>query len=184
MLSFCSPLRAHNNMMHAAAPRAISALAISEGRGTKSNLVTTKPHCLLCFCAPGRQQLREGTSWAQEASPRCTPVQGDLPRLGTHFPYPDRKQSEISKKFVAKQEADTTSRRSPKLGKIHLLIHLCADGMFSAGCGSSPYWQTLTTKQRIPGGQQSIPGFQPALVNLFLTSTSLASISCSDFIPF
>lgn len=102
MLSFCSPLRAHNNMMHAAAPRAISALAISEGRGTKSNLVTTKPHCLLCFCAPGRKQLREGTSWAQEASPRCTPVQGDLPRLGTHFPYPDRKQSEISKKFVAK----------------------------------------------------------------------------------
>ena len=55
--------------------------------------------------------------------------------------------------------------------------------MFPAGCGSSQYWQTLTTQQGVPGGQQSIPCFLPSLVSLFFTCTSLTSISCSSSVP-
>lgn len=55
-----------------------------------------------------------------------------------------------------------------------------ADGIFPAGSGSSLYWQTPTTQQGVPGGQQSIPCFLPSLLSLFPTCTSLTGISCSD----
>lgn len=55
--------------------------------------------------------------------------------------------------------------------------------MVPAGCGRRLYWQTLTTQQGVPGGQQSTPCFPPSLVSLFFTCTSLTSISCSDSLP-
>lgn len=58
-------------------------------------------------------------------------------------------------------------------------INQSTDGMVPAGCGRRLHWQTLTTLQGVPGGQQSTPCIPPSLVSLFFTCTSLTSISCS-----
>lgn len=83
---------------------------------------------------------------------------------------------------MARGGAGTTSTRPHQLGE-NTPIDQIADGMFPAGCGSSLYWQTLTTQKGVPGGQQSIPCFLPSLVGPFFTCTSLTSISCSDSVP-
>lgn len=84
MLS-CSRLRAHNSMVHAA-PRAISALAIFEGRGTKSNLVTTKSHWLLCFCAPGRTAVKRGNILGQRGITQMYTSSGRSAKAGYSLP--------------------------------------------------------------------------------------------------
>lgn len=83
---------------------------------------------------------------------------------------------------MARGGAGTTYTRPHQLGE-NTPIDQIADGMFPAGCGSSLYWQTLTTQKGVPGGQQSIPCFLPSLVGPFFTCTSLTSISCSDSVP-
>lgn len=87
MPSFCSPLRVHNNVMHPA-PRAISALAISEGRGTKSSLVTTKPDWPLYSCAPGRTAAKRGNILGLGGITQTYTGSGRSAKAGYSLPLP------------------------------------------------------------------------------------------------
>lgn len=154
---------------------------------------------LLCLCLT--QKGNKEQRWFQEphypSVPALQPGQlrGNILGIGVELPTSTGRPAKAEDSFpLPWQEGSSLKSLSclwqveelvPQLpghrgwGKDTYSYYPSADGMFPAGSGSSLHWQTLTTQQGVPGGQQSSPCFLPSLVSLFSTCTSLTGISCS-----
>lgn len=152
----------------------IPALPMSDTEGNKEQHWGCNSLAAPLFL-PSSQESGERTSWAV------------LPRSHQYretcqgsFPLPWQEGSSLKSLSCLWQVEELVPHRPDHRGWGKYTYYQNADGMFPAGSGSSLDWQTETTQQGVPGGQESIPSFLPSLVSLFATCTGLTGISCSD----